>query len=86
MESVRLDVRLDRERRRKLKALAAARGVPVSQVVRELIDLAYEDVQHQARRRAAEALSRLEVSVVPEPEELNRRLDATHAIPDPYRR
>jgi predicted DNA-binding protein len=86
MESARLDVRLDQERRRKLKALAVARGVPVSQVVRELIDLAYEDVQHQARRRAAEALGRLEVSVVPEPQELSRRLDATHAIPDPYRR
>jgi hypothetical protein len=86
VESARLDVRLDQERRRKLKALAAARKAPVSQVVRELIDLAYEDAQRQARRRAAEALSRLEVTDVPDPQTLSRSLDAAHAPPDPYRR
>ena len=62
MESVRLDVRLDRERRRKLGALAAARQVSVALVVQELIDLAYEDARHQDRRRAAEVLCRLEVT------------------------
>lgn len=86
MGSVRLDVRLDGERRRKLKALAVARAVPVSQVVRELIDLAYEDVQQQARQRAAKALCELEISDVPDPQDLGRGLDAADAIPDPYRR
>jgi predicted DNA-binding protein len=86
MESVRLDVRLDRERRRRLGALAAARRVSVAQVVRELIDLAYEDAQHEDRRRAAEALCRLEVTDVPDPQTLGRRLDDAHAPPDPYRR
>ena len=86
MESTRLDVRLDQERRRKLKTLAAARKVPVSQVVRELIDLAYENVQGQSRRHAAEALCALEVTDVPDPQTLSRSLDGAHALPDPYRR
>jgi hypothetical protein len=81
--SARLDVRLDQERRRKLNALAAARQAPVSQVVRELIDLAYEDAQRRSRQQAAEALSRLEVTDVPDPQTLSRSLDAAHAVPDP---
>ena len=39
----RLELRLDSERRRKLAEIAQARGVPLSQVVRDLIDRAYEE-------------------------------------------
>jgi hypothetical protein len=86
MSRGRLDVRLDEEHRRKLNQLAAARGVPVSRVVRELIDRAHEDVQRLTRLRAAEELCRLEVSDVPDPGHLSQLLNDAHAIPDPYRR
>lgn len=86
MDRGRLDVRLDDEHRRKLKELAAARGVPVSRVVRELIDQAHEDVRRLARLRAAEELCGLEVSDLPDPARLGQLLNDAHAIPDPYRR
>ena len=38
----RMELRLDDERRRRLTQIAETRGVPRSQVVRELIDEAYE--------------------------------------------
>ena len=43
MTNKRLDVRLDTERRRKLGALAAEQGAPISEMVRRLIDRAYEE-------------------------------------------
>ena len=39
----RMELRLDGERRRRLAEIAEVRGIPRSQVVRELIDRAYED-------------------------------------------
>lgn len=39
----RVELRLDPDRRQKLGELAAARGVSVSRLVRELIDRAYEE-------------------------------------------
>ncbi len=85
METTRLDVRLDDERRRKLREMAARQGVPVSRVVRNLIDQAYEDEQNEARRQAAEELCRLEVGESPDPRDLHRVLDEAHAVADPYR-
>jgi hypothetical protein len=38
----RMELRLDGERRRRLAVIAETRGVPRSQVVRDLIDQAYE--------------------------------------------
>jgi len=38
----RVELRLDSERRRRLVEIADARGIPRSQVVRDLIDEAYE--------------------------------------------
>jgi len=53
METERLEVRLDRERRRKLSELAQGRGVPVSQAVRQMIDEAYKEALRERRIRAA---------------------------------
>ena len=53
METDRLEVRLDRERRRKLSELAQGRGVPVSQAVRQMIDEAYKEALRERRIRAA---------------------------------
>ena len=41
----RLEIRLDAERRRKIAELAQARGVPIAQVVRDLVDAAYDERQ-----------------------------------------
>ena len=48
----RLDVRLDSEHRRRLEELAEENGVPISEVVRRLIDGAYEDVLRARRKQA----------------------------------
>ncbi len=74
----RLDVRLDQERRRKLRELAEEQGAPVSEMVRRLIDMAYEDTLGVRRKRAAQELGRLEVEDVPDPATLKRQLEATH--------
>jgi len=67
METERLEVRLDRERRRKLSELAQGRGVPVSQAVRQMIDEAYKEALRERRIRAARELAQLAVEDVPHP-------------------
>ncbi len=64
MASVRLDVRLDGERRRKLQEIAAARGAPVSQVVRALIDQAYEEAQLEVEHHRAVFDQQVRVAVL----------------------
>jgi hypothetical protein len=78
MTTERLDVRLDRERQRKLRELAAEQGTPVSEMVRRLIDKAYEETLLVRRRRAAQELGQLEIEDVPEPEMLSRQLENAH--------
>lgn len=78
MVADRLEVRLDRERRRKLAAIAAARRAPVSDLVRELIDCAYEETTRAERLRAAEELGQMEVEDVPDPDTLSRQLESAH--------
>ncbi|MBM3925650.1 MAG: ribbon-helix-helix protein, CopG family [SAR202 cluster bacterium] len=74
----RLDVRLDQERRRKLQELAAEQGTPVSEIVRRLIDMAYEDTLKARRRRAVEKMSQMAIEDVPDPETLSRQLAETY--------
>ena len=74
----RLDVRLDAERRQRLEELAAAQGSPISEVVRCLIDDAYEDVQRARRKQAIERLIGLNVEVPQDPDILSRELEAAH--------
>ncbi|MBM3943251.1 MAG: ribbon-helix-helix protein, CopG family [SAR202 cluster bacterium] len=78
----RLDVRLDQERRRKLKELAAEQGTPISEMVRRLIDRAYEDNLMVRRRRAAQELGQLELEDVPDPATLSRQLAEAHGSDD----
>ena len=70
----RLDVRLDGERRRRLEELASESGAAISEVVRRLIDDAYEDVMRERRRDAVERLTRLNVEEAPDPGTLSREL------------
>ena len=78
VDVARLSVRLDAERRRRLEELAAGRGTPISEVVRCLIDDAYEGVIEQRRRNAALRLAGLEVEDPPDAATLSRELEAAH--------
>ncbi len=78
METERLDVRLDRERRRKLRELAADQNAPVSDVVRGLIDQAYEEKLKQRRKQAALKLAQMELEDVPDPAILSQQLEDTY--------
>lgn len=74
----RLDVRLDDKQRRRLEELAEDRRAPISEVVRRLIDDAYEDIMRERRMEAVERLAALEVEDVPDPDTLSRELEAAH--------
>ena len=78
MATQRLDIRLDQERRRKLRELAAEQGAPISELVRRLIDQAYEETLRERRARAARELGRLEIEDVPDPATLSRQLEDTY--------
>ena len=75
MATERLDMRLDQERRRKLRELAAEQGASVSDMVRRLIDSAYEDTLGARRKRAAQELGQLEIEDVPDAATLDRQLE-----------
>ena len=74
----RLDVRLDDERRRRLEELVEERDMPISEVVRRLIDDAYEEIMLERRKAAVERMVALEIEDVPDPETLSRELEAAH--------
>ena len=74
----RLDVRLDAERRRRLEELVEERGAPISEVVRSMIDDAYESIMRERRRQAVERLTGLEVEDPPDAATLSRELEAAH--------
>ena len=74
----RLDVRLDTEQRRRLEELVAEQGKPISQVVRRLIDDAYEDVMRKRRRKAVERMVNLNVEDLPDATTLSRELEKAH--------
>lgn len=68
----RLEVRLDPERRRKLRELAAQKQVPVSEAVRRLIDEAYEEIDRARRVAIVERMKQGNDPVPEDPEELGR--------------
>ena len=72
----RLNVRLDAEQRRRLEELAEAKAKPISDIVRDLIDDAYEHVLGERRRQAVERLMKLEVEDPPDPATLSCELEA----------
>ena len=74
----RLDVRLDVERRRRLDELVAERGISISEVVRRLIDDAYEDVMRKRRLEAVERMVNLNVEDLPDPATLSLELEKAH--------
>ena len=61
-----------------MEELAAAHGAPISEVVRCLIDGAYEDIQRTRRKQAIERLIGLKVEVPQDPDVLSQELEAAH--------
>jgi hypothetical protein len=80
MTTERLEVRLDAEHRRRLLVVAGERGARVSEVVRELIDRAYEESERENRLRAAAAIGQMAVEDVPEPATLREQIEATYDV------
>ncbi|MCY4448486.1 MAG: ribbon-helix-helix protein, CopG family [Chloroflexi bacterium] len=76
--TVRLEVRLDKKRRAQLEEIAGMQGASISEVVRVLIDDAYEAMIQEDRRRAVQELTNLRGEAMPDPEELSRQLASAH--------
>lgn len=76
--SARLEVRLDDERKERLDMLVETAGAPTSDVVRRLIDEAWETMMLERRLAAVERLARLEVELPPDPETLSRELEEAY--------
>ncbi len=76
--SARLEVRLDDERKERLDMLVETAGAPTSDVVRRLIDEAWEAMMLERRLAAVERLARLEVELPPDPETLSRELEEAY--------
>ena len=68
----RLEVRLDPERRSRLEELAREKGAPISEVVRQLIDGAYEEIDRARRRRAVEEMKSMSLPVPEDPQDIRR--------------
>jgi hypothetical protein len=75
----RLEVRLDPEHRKKLAQLAAEHHQPISEIIRQMIDKAYEDEVGLRERRAAlqSLLSQEPLPVPDDPQELHAWYDRT---------
>ena len=74
----RLDVRLDAECRRRLEEIVAEKGAPISEVVRRLIDDAYEEIMRKRRIEAVERMVNMNVEDLPDPATLSRELEKAH--------
>ena len=63
----RLNIRLNDEHRRRLEELAQEKDVALSDVVRHMIDTAYEDILRTRRKQAVERLIGLNLEDPPDP-------------------
>ena len=78
MRADRLEVRLDPERKRKLAELAQEQRTALSDLVRQMIDRAYEERLRKRRLQAARELAARAIEDVPDPETLKRQLESAH--------
>ena len=76
----RFEVRLDKGCRERLDEIAESKGVTAAEVVRQLIDQAYEEVLRVHRLRAAEELIAMNAEIPPDPDELSRILETAHDV------
>ena len=78
----RLEVRLDDERRRRLDEIARDRDAPVSEVVRRLIDDAWEAITLERRLSAVRRITSVELDVPADPADLCNELEERYESPD----
>ena len=76
----RFEVRLDKACRERLDELAESRGITAAEVVRELIDKAFEEKLRERRLQAAEELIAMNAEIPPDPDELSRLLETAHDV------
>ena len=80
----RLDIRLDHDCRVRLDAVVEDSGLSASEIIRNMIDQAYEDVLKKERQNAFERLISLNIETPPDPAELSRELEDAHSPGDLY--
>lgn len=78
--SERLEVRLDEQRQHMLREIAAVYEVPRSEMVRKMIDDAYEDLLLERRRAAVRRIAAAQVEDMPDPDELSRQMAKTYEV------
>lgn len=76
----RFEVRLDKACRERLDELAGSKGITAAEVVRELIDKAFEEKLRERRLQAAEELIAMNAEIPPDPDELSRLLETAHDV------
>ncbi len=74
----RFEVRLDKGYRERLDELAESKGTTAEEIIRQLIDRAYEEFLRERRLRAAEELIAMNAETTPEPDELSIALGSAH--------
>lgn len=67
-----------RVQKKKLAEMAVREQASVSEVVRRLIDEAYESVLIESRLKLVQEIAGLNVEDVPDPDELSRQLNAKY--------
>ena len=78
MTTERLAVRIDPAQKKKLEEMAERQGQSISEVIRRLIDEAYEEERIEWRMKLVDEIASLNVEDVPDPDELSRQLNAKY--------
>lgn len=80
----RVQFRLDVERREKLRKLAEARGVSLSEWLRVEIDRSYEEELSWERKRAVAEIAAMNLEDMPDVKTLKRQIEGAYDAPDLY--
>lgn len=78
MVAERFELRIDKQLRQRLDQLAAEHGLQASEMVRRLIDEAYEAADRERRLAAARRIGEAQLEDVPPPDVLKRQLESAH--------
>ena len=74
----RLEVRLDADQRQRLEEIAAEQDSSISEVVRGLIDDAWEGIMLERRRQLVREIAAMEMDVPDDPQDLYRELESRY--------
>ena len=72
----RVEVRLDEEQRQRLDAIAEEQDSSISEVLRGLIDDAWEAIMLERRRQLVREIASFEMEVPDDPQDLFRELES----------